>query len=139
MRVQALEKVVHVLIVEDDVVDAAKMQAALRMLMGTAVAVTIVGEPKQIEAAVRSRRPDIVLLDDRMPDGSGAEATVPALRAAGFEGHVLLVSGLLSRLRQAALGRLGGIDAIIHKDEADSVSLTEAILDALERPPVRNR
>jgi DNA-binding NarL/FixJ family response regulator len=132
-RVQALQRDVHVLIIEDEGVDASKMQTALKVMFGASAIVTVIADPKAIAVNLRGRSADIVLLDDRMADGSGAETTLPLLRSAGVKGPVILVSGLLSQARKATLARLGDIASIVHKDDADSVVLAEAILDGMER------
>jgi DNA-binding NarL/FixJ family response regulator len=127
-RVQALDREVRVLVVEDNNVDATKIQTGLKMMFGAGILTTHISEPADITRTLRSRRPDVVVLDDRMADGSGAEGTLPQLRQAGFRGPVILISGFLSQAREAALARLAGISAIINKDDADSLVLAEAIL-----------
>jgi DNA-binding NarL/FixJ family response regulator len=78
-RDDAATETVRVLIVDDD----ALVRAALRMILSAAGDIAVVGEASggaQVPAAVAKHRPDVVLMDIRMPSVDGLAAT-EALRA----------------------------------------------------------
>jgi DNA-binding NarL/FixJ family response regulator len=67
-------KPVRVLLVDDD----ALVRAGLRMILSSADDVEVVGEAadgSQVVDAVRAHRPDVVLMDIRMPEVDGITAT----------------------------------------------------------------
>jgi DNA-binding NarL/FixJ family response regulator len=72
--------VIRVLLVDDD----ALVRAGLRMILSSAADLDVVGEAgdgAEVVDAVRAHRPDVVLMDIRMPrvDGLAATARVTAL------------------------------------------------------------
>lgn len=72
--VDGLTPLIRVLIVDDD----ALVRSGLAMILGGAVDLAVVGQAddgRHALAAVREHRPDVVLMDIRMPRMSGLEAT----------------------------------------------------------------
>ncbi|MFD2353525.1 response regulator [Nonomuraea ferruginea] len=101
---------VRVLIVGDD----ALVRAGLSMILGGAGDIAIVGEAgdgAEVPAMVARHRPDVVLMDIRMPDVDGLTAT-EALRAAQSPPEVLVLTTfhadaqVLRALRAGAAGFL---------------------------------
>ncbi|GAA4517320.1 response regulator [Nonomuraea ferruginea] len=101
---------VRVLIVDDD----ALVRAGLSMILGGAGDIAIVGEAgdgAEVPAMVARHRPDVVLMDIRMPDVDGLTAT-EALRAAQSPPEVLVLTTfhadaqVLRALRAGAAGFL---------------------------------
>ena len=73
--------VIRVLLVDDD----ALVRSGLRMMLAGAPQIEVVGEAddgRGVLAAVDKHRPDVVLMDIRMPQLDGIEATRAAARAA---------------------------------------------------------
>jgi len=101
---------VRVLLVDDD----ALVRAGLRMILSSAEDVAVVGETDdgaRAVAAVREHRPDVVLMDIRMPDMDGITATA-ALRRLDTPPRVIVLTTfqadeqVLSALRAGADGFL---------------------------------
>jgi DNA-binding NarL/FixJ family response regulator len=101
---------VRVLLVDDD----ALVRAGLRMILSSADDLEVVGEADdgaQAVAAVREHRPDVVLLDIRMPEMDGITATA-ALRNLDAPPQVIVLTTfqadeqVLSALRAGAGGFL---------------------------------
>jgi len=81
---------VRVLLVDDD----ALVRAGLRMILSSAADLQVVGEAadgSEVIDAVRTHRPDVVLMDIRMPDVDGITATA-RLRALPHPPHVLVLT-----------------------------------------------
>ena len=84
------QKPIRLLLVDDHEL----VRVGLRILLEAAPQVAIVGEASSVAealAAVAERRPDVVVLDMRLPDGTGAEAC-RRIRAAHPQVQVLILS-----------------------------------------------
>jgi len=101
---------VQVLLVDDD----ALVRAGLRMILSSAEDLEVVGEADdgaRAVAAVRAHRPDVVLMDIRMPEMDGIAATA-ALRRLETPPHVIVLTTfqadeqVISALRAGADGFL---------------------------------
>ncbi len=101
---------VRVLLVDDD----ALVRAGLRMILSSAEDMEVVGEADdgaRAVAAVRAHRPDVVLMDIRMPELDGIAATA-ALRRLDTPPHVIVLTTfqadeqVISALRAGADGFL---------------------------------
>ena len=101
---------VRVLLVDDD----ALVRAGLRMILSSAEELEVVGEAADgadAVAAVQAHRPDVVLMDIRMPGMDGIAAT-SALRRLATPPHVIVLTTfqadehVLSALRAGADGFL---------------------------------
>jgi DNA-binding NarL/FixJ family response regulator len=100
----------RVLLVDDD----ALVRAGLRMILSSAADLDVVGEADDgagAVAAVRQHRPDVVLMDIRMPEMDGITATA-ALRRLDAPPHVIVLTTfqadeqVMSALRAGADGFL---------------------------------
>jgi DNA-binding NarL/FixJ family response regulator len=102
--------VVRVLLVDDD----ALVRAGLRMMLSSATDLEVVGEAEdgvRAVAAVREHRPDIVLMDIRMPEMDGITATAAVRRLDDAPEVIVLTTyqadaQVLSALRAGAAGFL---------------------------------
>jgi two-component system NarL family response regulator len=84
----AKPKTIHLLVVDDHHV----VRSGLAASLGLEEDLQVVGEADcaaAVPALVRKHRPDVILMDLRMPGGSGIEATI-ALRAEMPEARVLM-------------------------------------------------
>ncbi len=136
---QVKAKSINVLLVDDHEV----VRAGLRTVLSQTPGVTVVGEAATVEEAVEQSlkcRPDVVLMDARLPDGSGVEAcrlireqspttrvlfltsfsdesTVLAAVAGGADGYLLKhvnTVGLLQAIRSVASGH-SILDSVVTK------------------------
>jgi DNA-binding NarL/FixJ family response regulator len=111
---------IRVVLVEDNDV----FREALELLLGLRDEIRVVasfggGEPAAAEVA--DIRPDVVLMDYRLPDGDGVQATRAVLAACPDTAVVCLTASANARERQALLeaGAVGclekdeGLDAIV--------------------------
>jgi DNA-binding NarL/FixJ family response regulator len=142
-------KPVRVLIVDDDDL----MRAGLRSVLASDESVEVVGEAADGRAALattRTTRPDVVLMDVRMPDLDGIAATRELLGASPDVKVVMLTtfeeddyifgalnagaSGfLLKRTRPEEL--IAGIRTIADGDSLLSPSVTRRVIDRMARQP----
>ena len=127
MRVRAsLPRLQDVLVVEDEMLDADRMFATLRVMFGYNVEVRRAQTLASAIDCVMARKPEIVFLDDILKPSDDASQAIPFLRRAGYEGPIVVVSGQVTRTRRTTLLNAGATD-VIHKDDVDSVRLTEAL------------
>lgn len=101
------------LLVDDD----ALVRAGLRMILSSADDLEVVGEADdgaQAVAAVRAHRPDVVLMDIRMPEMDGIAAT-GALRQLDAPPHVIVLTTF--QADEQVVGALrAGADGFLLKD-----------------------
>jgi DNA-binding NarL/FixJ family response regulator len=141
---------VRVLLVDDDDL----MRAGLRAVLRSDATVEVVGEAadgRSAVAAARTRRPDVVLMDVRMPDLDGIAATREVL-AASPEIRVLILttfeqddyifgalsagaSGFLLK-RTSPEELLAAIHTVAAGDSLLSPSVTRIVVDRMARQPV---
>ena len=107
--------------------DHAAIRSGLRLMLEQSGGITVVGEASDGAAAVtnaRSLRPDVVLMDIRMPDVDGIEATRQIIRAHDADVLVLTTFDLdeyvFGALRAGAAGFL--------LKTVDSATLVDAVL-----------
>jgi len=145
---------IRVLIVDDQ----ALVRAGFRVLLETAADIEIVGEAEngeQAVSAVRELHPDVVLMDIRMPEMDGLEATRRILdEHAGKSPRVLVLTTfdadeyVYEALRIGASGFLlkdtdpshliNGVRVVAHGDALLSPSVTRRLITELAaRPEVR--
>jgi DNA-binding NarL/FixJ family response regulator len=119
---------VRVLLVDDD----ALVRAGLRMILSSAGDVEVVGEADdgtQAVAAVRQHRPDVVLMDIRMPEMDGITATA-ALRRLDAPPKVIVLTTF--QADEQVMGALrAGADGFLLKDTppAEIVAAVRLVAD----------
>jgi len=140
---------VRVLLVDDDDL----MRAGLRAVLSSDANVDVVGEAGDGRAAVesvRSLRPDLVLMDVRMPDLDGIAATREVIAASPAVKVVILTtfeqddyifgalnagaSGFLLK-RTAPEELLAAIHTVAGGDSLLSPSVTRTVIDRMARQP----
>lgn len=117
---------ITVLIVDDHEVVALGLRALLVDVDG----VEVVGTATTSADAIRSvaeRRPDVVLMDYRLPDGTGAETAI-AIRAAGIDTNIVMITSVADR-RVLAQALDAGCCGFLSKN-SDRADLIDAITAA---------
>ena len=141
---------VRVLLVDDD----ALMRAGLRAVLSSAGTIQVVGEAADGRAAVecvRELRPDVVLMDVRMPNVDGIAATREVLAARPDVKVVILTtfeeddyifgalsagaSGFLLK-RTSPEELIAGLHAVAAGDSLLSPSVTRRVIERMAREPV---
>ena len=116
----------HALVVDDEA-DAAEMMAALIAAEGFSVAVS--GSLVDARRQIALQPPDVVLLDIRLPDGSGL-GLIDELRA-HHQADVVLITGFTSLQTSVQALRLGAADYLTKPLSASQLT---AVLSRLKRP-----
>lgn len=124
-----------ILVVEDEAVNRALLQAVLRSGFAAHLGPIVVNETASLasaRAAVAERLPDVVILDVRLPDGSGLDLLreLPEPGTAERPYVIVMSASVLPADRDAA--RRSGGDAFLAKPfmPADLI----ALLDEVPRP-----
>lgn len=123
----ALPKLHDVLVVDDSAIDAKRLTATLRVVLGYEIQVRCAATIATALDCVIERQPDLIFLDDVLKPSDSATETIPYLRHAKYVGPIIVISGEVTRARRVQL-RACGATEVIHKDDVDSVRLTEAIV-----------
>ena len=109
--------------------DSELVRAGLRTLLGTEHAIQIVGEAANVTAAVTAAtrlKPEVVLMDIRLPDGTGFDACRQILQQLPNTRVLFLTSVVDDRLVNEAI-RSGGHGYLLK--EIDGRGLVQAIFD----------
>ena len=125
-RFQALAASLDILIVDDRERDQKLILSTLRLIMGATSTIRSASNRRAMLDAVKSKTPSLIFLDDLL-HAERAETTIPALRNAGYLGPIVMISGLMTRIRRVELSRIGVAD-IVHKDDLNTSRLKEAVL-----------
>jgi CheY-like chemotaxis protein len=114
------------LIVDDEALDADRMLGTLRVMLGYDASVRRASDVDRMLFEVTEKKPDLVFLDDILKPSDDATKSLPLLKAAKYDGPVIVISGQVTKTRRAQLMALGAYE-VIHKDDVDSVRLTEVL------------
>lgn len=118
-------------IVDDNKFDGDVLASALRKVLGREVEIEIARTVNALHRQWASTRPDLLFLDDRLGPSGNATSTLPVIRKIGYDGPVIVVSGMMTRERRTMVVKLGAFDTL-HKDDFDTLSLIEILLRVLQ-------
>lgn len=127
VRVGPVSRPIRILLVEDNDV----FREALEMLLGLRSdleVVASVADGTEVVPACRRHRPDVVLMDYRLPSMDGVQATA-AVREACPAAAVVCLTAAVEPAEQAALHAAGAV-ACLRKDQ-DLDAIVDAIQDAV--------
>ncbi|HXA14554.1 MAG TPA: response regulator transcription factor [Opitutaceae bacterium] len=119
---------IRVLIVDDSEL----VRAGLRALLGVEPAIAVAGEAEDVATAIamcKRLEPDVVLLDIRLPDGTGFEACREILRRRPATHVLILTSAIDDHMVDEALK--AGAHGYLLK-EVNGRSLIHAIIDVAD-------
>lgn len=125
-------KLKNILIIEDDQSDSDRLASTLRTIFGYDANVRQCRTLGTALDEVMSDQPEIVFLDDRLGPVDKAEKSVPFLRNARYAAMIFVISSYVDRRRRADIMKLG-VDGVIDKDELDSTSICQALIDVETR------
>lgn len=128
-----MPKFKDIVVFEDQRLDSDRMLALLRTMYGYDT--TEVRRARTLSSGIDlliAKQPDLVLLDDYMGPVDRAHDALPQIRRTGYEGPIVVVSGLLNRARKNELLKLGVVEAI-NKDDLDSGSIGQILLGLGEK------
>lgn len=125
--------------------DATAVRRSLRTLLETTTDITVIGEAANGVDAVRlarSLRPDVVLMDLRMPDGDGLDA-IEALAGIGVDDPIPVIVLTTFHLDEYLYGAFerGAVGFLLKKNPGDIAAAIRAAVNAhaLNSPSVRQR
>ena len=116
---------IRLLLVEDHSLVAMALESAFETLTDIAL-VAQAGSVEDAVAATREHRPDVVLLDRRLPDGDGIDA-IGRLLEQWPDARVLVFTGGADRSVVARIAAAGGAGLLL------KAGLLEALLDTIRR------
>lgn len=116
----------HVLIVDDDEQDARHISAVLHLLLGRDVEIASFRTIAAALQRLREQSPDLIVLDDHLPPLDRAESSMRSFRRFGCEAPVIVVSGILTRMRRIELAQLQVL-YIMDKDDVNTFTFAEAL------------
>lgn len=133
-RLGEVSNFTRIQIIDDNKFDGDVLASALRKILGRQIDIDIVRTVNALHRQWTIARPDLVFLDDRLGPSGNASSSLPAIRKIGYEGPIIVVSGMMTRERRTMLIKLSAFDTM-HKDDFDSLSLIEILLRVLDATP----
>jgi CheY-like chemotaxis protein len=131
---QAFERVC---IIDDRALDADVLAGLLRRILGRDLNIEIAKSILTLHTSWATVRPDLVFLDDRLGHLGTASMHIPTLRRLGYNGPIVIISGMMSRQRRAEMIGAGAVEAL-HKDDVDALVMMDLLLRLLgpaQAPP----
>jgi two-component system CheB/CheR fusion protein len=113
------------LIIDDNPFDVGHLRAVLHMVCGYNVDIREVNTARDAVEAVKARSPEVVFTDHLSPKDT-AFATLLKLRQVGYDGPIVVVTGLADRLKHKELLEAGAADVVV-KDDLDSQRLAATL------------
>jgi len=115
------------LLVDDEVFDGEVLKAVLHVWFGYDIEVRTARSIGLALDCLQDRVPDVVFLDDILPPSENAMENIPYLRRWGYEGPIIIVSGMVTRRRHSEL-LAAGASGVIHKDDLSSLKVAETLM-----------
>lgn len=116
---------VRLLLAEDHPVVAMALDSAFEIVADIQLVATA-GSIEETVSAASSQRPDVILLDRRLPDGDGVDA-IGRLRVASPDSRVLVFTGSADQAIVDRIAAAGGAGLIL------KAGLLEDLLDTIRR------
>jgi DNA-binding NarL/FixJ family response regulator len=113
------------LIIDDNPFDIGHLRAVLHMICGYDVEIREATTAGDAIEAVKARSPEVVFTDHLSPTDT-AISTLLKLRDIGYDGPIVVVTGLADRFTHRELLSAGASDIVI-KDDLDSSRLAETL------------
>ncbi len=107
---------IRLAVVDDNDLDRRALSCLFAGSNWPQASVSVHADIAAVIAAERTVRSDLILLDDNLGDGSRAEDSIAAMRAAGISCPVVVCTGLARRNRAGDVLRLGAVH-FVDKDD----------------------
>lgn len=122
-----LPKLTEILVVDDESMDIKRLRATLHLMFGYGINVREATTLSGAIDEVMKKQPQLILLDDDLKlSADRACESIPYLRRIGYEGPIVVVSGIATRNRRKDLIDAGAAE-VLHKDDVDSVRINEVL------------
>lgn len=127
-----MPKLTNVLVVDDWSTDIKRLRATLHLMFGYEIDVREANTLSSAIDQVLKHKPQLILLDDNLElSADRACDSIPYLRRVGYEGPIVVVSGVATRRRRMDLMKAGAAE-VLHKDDVDSVRINEVLPGILD-------
>jgi len=127
-----MPKLTNVLVVDDCSTDIKRLRATLHLIFGYEIDVREANTLSSAIDQVLKHKPQLILLDDNLElSADRACDSIPYLRRVGYEGPIVVVSGVATRRRRMDLMKAGAAE-VLHKDDIDSVRINEVLPGILD-------
>lgn len=129
---EGMPKLSDVLVVDDEAMDIKRLRATLHLIFGYDLQVREAITLSSAIDEVMKKPPQLIFLDDDLKLSSDrACESIPYLRRVGYEGPIVVVSGIATRNRRKDLMDAGAAE-VLHKDDVDSVRINEVLPGLIE-------
>ncbi len=116
-----------VLIVDDAPRDTSRLRATLHLMFGYSIEIRDANTLSSAIDEVMKQAPQVIFLDDHLDlSGDRARDSIPYLRRIGFQGPIVVISGMATRRGRVELMEAGAAE-VLHKDDVDSVRINEVL------------
>jgi len=127
-----MPQLTNVLVVDDCSTDIKRLRATLHLMFGYEIDVREANTLSSAIDQVLKHKPQLILLDDNLElSADRACDSIPYLRRVGYEGPIVVVSGVATRKRRMDLMKAGAAE-VLHKDDVDSVRINEVLPSILD-------
>lgn len=127
-----MPKLTDILVVDDCTMDVKRLRATLHLMFGYEINVREANTLSSAIDQVLKSKPQLILLDDNLElSADRACDSIPYLRRVGFDGPIVVVSGIATRKRRLELLAAGAAE-VLHKDDVDSVRINEVLPGILD-------
>ena len=127
-----MPQLTNVLVVDDCSTDIKRLRATLHLMFGYEINVREANTLSSAIDQVLKHKPQLILLDDNLElSADRACDSIPYLRRVGYEGPIVVVSGVATRRRRMDLMKAGAAE-VLHKDDVDSVRINEVLPGILD-------
>ena len=115
------------LIIDDCRSDAAVLRGVLHSWLGYDIDVQVEASMGTAMDRLKCELPNVIFLDHLLPPQNDSAKVFPYLRAVGYEGPIVVISGMVSQPKRRELVKAGAFD-VLHKDDMNSMSVGEILL-----------
>lgn len=113
------------LIIDDNRHDIGHLKAVLHMVAGYDIDIRSAASTSTALDAVNEQRPELIFTDHLSP-GETAFSTILKLRGIGYDGPIVVVTGLADPFKTRQLLDAGAVDVVI-KDDLDSSAIAATL------------